>query len=128
MRSPTKPGRKSLPNLLKRSTSNPGRSGMMSPFCDAAIILQRAVLLKIGRRTGENAMRRNALFAAIAVLAAILSAPSPAQSPDTHRHRFGDADKWAKVFDDPARDAWQKPHDVIAALKLAPDSTVADIG
>jgi len=73
-------------------------------------------------------MRLNPPFAAIAVLAAILSAPSPAQSPDTHRHRFGDADKWAKVFDDPARDAWQKPHEVIAALKLAPDSTVADIG
>ncbi len=73
-------------------------------------------------------MRRNALFAAIAVLAAILSAPSPAQSPDTHRHRFGDADKWAKVFDDPARDAWQKPHEVIMALKLAPDAAVADVG
>jgi len=73
-------------------------------------------------------MRRNALFAAIAVLAAILSAPSPAQSPDTHRHRFGDADKRAKVFDDPARDAWQKPHEVIMALKLAPDAAVADVG
>ena len=73
-------------------------------------------------------MRRNALFAALAVLAVTLSGPSPAQSPDTHRHRFGDADKWAKVFDDPARDAWQKPHEVITALKLTPDAAVADIG
>lgn len=63
-----------------------------------------------------------------AVLAAILSAPSNAQSLDTHRHRFHDADKWAKVFDDPARDAWQKPHEVIVALGLAPDAVVADIG
>jgi SAM-dependent methyltransferase len=73
-------------------------------------------------------MRRNPLLAAIAVLAAILSAQSFAQSPDTHHHRFGDADKWAKVFDDPARDAWQKPHEVIMALKLAPDAAVADVG
>ena len=32
------------------------------------------------------------------------------------------------MFDDPARDAWQKPHEVIQALKLAPDAVVADIG
>ena len=63
------------------------------------------------------------------ILAAILSSPvSTAQTPDTHQHRFHDADKWAKVFDDPARDAWQKPHEVIAALALAPDASVADIG
>ena len=75
-------------------------------------------------------MKRNPLFAVIAVaaLAAIASGPSPAQSPDTHRHQFGGADKWAKVFDDPARDAWQKPHEVITALKLTPDAAVADIG
>ena len=73
-------------------------------------------------------MRRNPPFAAIAVLATVLSGPSPAQSPDTHRHQFGGADKWAKVFDDPARDAWQKPHEVIMALKLTPDAAVADIG
>jgi len=62
------------------------------------------------------------------MLAAILSATSYAQSPDTHRHRFHDADKWTKVFDDPARDAWQKPHEVIVALGLAPDAVVADVG
>ncbi|HTF14526.1 MAG TPA: class I SAM-dependent methyltransferase [Burkholderiales bacterium] len=73
-------------------------------------------------------MRRNPPLAAIAVLATVLSGPSPAQSPDTHRHQFGGADKWAKVFDDPARDAWQKPHEVITALKLTPDAAVADIG
>ena len=73
-------------------------------------------------------MRRDPPFAAVAVFAAILSGPLPAQTPDTHRHSFGDADKWAKVFDDPARDAWQKPHEVIMALKLAPDAAVADVG
>ncbi len=67
-----------------------------------------------------------------AVLAAALlcatPAPSRAQSPPTHQHSFGGAEHWAKFFDDPARDAWQKPHEVIQALGLAPDSVVADIG
>jgi SAM-dependent methyltransferase len=51
-----------------------------------------------------------------------------AQAPHTHQHQFKDAEKWAHVFDDPERDAWQKPHEVIRALKLAPDAVVADIG
>jgi len=50
------------------------------------------------------------------------------QTPHTHQHGFTDADNWARVFDDPARDSWQKPHEVILALKLAPDAKVADIG
>ena len=67
--------------------------------------------------------------ALLAVLALVLSAPLLAQHGEQHMHRrFDDAEKWSKVFDDPARDAWQKPAEVIAALKLAPDAIVADIG
>lgn len=47
--------------------------------------------------------------------------------PGMH-HRFTDAGHWAQTFDDPARDAWQRPDDVLAALELTPTSTVADIG
>src|SRR6266571_1348886 len=65
---------------------------------------------------------------ALSALLALAPLCAPAQTPDTHRHRFGDAEKWAKVFDDPERDAWQKPHEVIEALALAPDAVVADIG
>ena len=54
--------------------------------------------------------------------------PAAAQSPHTHDHSFSGADQWAKVFDDPKRDAWQKPHEVIQALKLKPDAVIADIG
>jgi predicted methyltransferase len=54
--------------------------------------------------------------------------PVAAQSPHTHDHSFGDAQKWAQVFDDPKRDAWQKPHEVIRTLKLKPDAVIADIG
>ena len=66
----------------------------------------------------------------VVILAAggLLAGPAAAQSPHTHHHSFGDAQKWSKIFDDPKRDAWQKPHEVIQALKLKPDSVVADIG
>ena len=60
--------------------------------------------------------------------AAALVTGAAAQSPHTHQHSFGDAEKWAHVFDDPERDAWQKPHEVISALALKPDSAVADLG
>ena len=62
------------------------------------------------------------------ILLLVLATPALAQAPHSHQHSFGDADKWAKVFDDPARDAWQKPHEVIEALALKPDAVVADLG
>ena len=57
-----------------------------------------------------------------------LCGAAAAQTPHTHRHSFGDAEKWAHVFDDPERDAWQKPHQVIEALALEPHAVVADLG
>jgi len=57
-----------------------------------------------------------------------LAAPVAAQAPHTHQHTFKDAERWSHVFDDPERDAWQKPHQVIQALALAPDARVADLG
>jgi predicted methyltransferase len=68
-------------------------------------------------------MTRLLLF--LSLLAAGIAA---AQAPHTHRHSFGDAEKWAHVFDDPERDAWQQPHEVIRALALKPDAAVADLG
>ena len=61
--------------------------------------------------------------------------------PHDHRHAgshvrhgtgphgsFGDADAWSQVFDDPTRDAWQRPDDVLRALELEPGMIVADVG
>jgi cyclopropane fatty-acyl-phospholipid synthase-like methyltransferase len=56
------------------------------------------------------------------------SAPHHHDHRDGMPHRFEHADEWAKDFDDPARDAWQHPDDVIAALELRPGMTVADVG
>jgi arsenite methyltransferase len=41
---------------------------------------------------------------------------------------FADADAMAAVFDDPTRDTWQRPDDVLRALELEPGMTVADVG
>jgi ubiquinone/menaquinone biosynthesis C-methylase UbiE len=65
-----------------------------------------------------------AIFAAGTGVVAVVAA----QTPHTHHHSFAGAEHWARVFDDPARDDWQKPHEVIQALKLSPDAVVADIG
>jgi SAM-dependent methyltransferase len=43
-------------------------------------------------------------------------------------HRFDDPERYAQSFDDPARDAWQMPDRVIAALEVSAGQTVADIG
>ncbi len=56
------------------------------------------------------------------------AAAAPEASHHGVHHGFSDAPAWAKAFDDPARDAWQKPDEVIRALALAPDAKVADLG
>ena len=43
-------------------------------------------------------------------------------------HKFDDPERYARSFDDPARDAWQMPSRVIEALALKPGQKVADIG
>ena len=55
------------------------------------------------------------------------TAPHAPNSPHME-HRFDDAERWAKSFDDPARDAWQMPARVVEALALPPGQVVADVG
>lgn len=57
----------------------------------------------------------------------------PAQEPNvshdaTVSHPFDDPERWAKVFDDPERDAWQKPAEVVRALEIRPGMVAADLG
>ena len=58
--------------------------------------------------------------------------PTPAPRRDPHdattHHRFTGIDKWVRIFDDPGRDLWQKPAEVVGALGLRPGMIVADIG
>lgn len=69
---------------------------------------------------------RICLCMALMVLAACGGA---APAPEHHAHHdFHDAAAWAQRFDDPSRDAWQKPDEVVALLQLRPGMTVADLG
>ncbi len=64
-----------------------------------------------------------------AALLALVVAGCAGQDHGGHyQHQFQGAEHWARMFDDPARDAWQKPDDVIRALAPASDALVVDIG
>ena len=56
----------------------------------------------------------------------LLVAAASGQVP--HQHHPPSSDEYAKVLEDPSRDEWQKPHDVIVALNLKATDSVADIG
>jgi ubiquinone/menaquinone biosynthesis C-methylase UbiE len=74
------------------------------------------------------------LVATTVLVACGHGAPPASEHAEHHEHhdgmphRFEKADDWAKVFDDPSRDAWQQPDTVIATLELSPAMTVADVG
>ncbi|MBX9572717.1 MAG: class I SAM-dependent methyltransferase [Candidatus Obscuribacterales bacterium] len=48
-------------------------------------------------------------------------------TPAFHKH-FKDAKHWAKSFEDPERDKWQKPDEVIKLLGIKAGTVVADLG
>lgn len=60
-------------------------------------------------------------------LAMLAAAALAAQVPHQH-HPPRDAGEYQKVLEDPSRDAWQKPHEVIMALEIKPDEAIADLG
>lgn len=64
-------------------------------------------------------------FALLAVLSVSCSGEQTHKLPS---HRFDDIATWVKVFEDPERDAWQQPDEVIKTMNIAPGNVVADIG
>lgn len=47
--------------------------------------------------------------------------------PGFHKD-FSDTQGFARAFDDPARDAWQRPAEVVELMRIEPGSVVADLG
>ncbi|WP_437907540.1 class I SAM-dependent methyltransferase [Sorangium sp. So ce327] len=102
------------------------------------------------RSESEEPMRHlNTTLVAAALAAGCSSAANRAPTPTTaqdprrhahaahaheshstggHHHVFADADVWTKVLDDPARDDWQRPGEVLRAMELESAMTVADVG
>ena len=58
------------------------------------------------------------------------SAPKKENPPmhKDHKHAFADPAEMSKKWNDPERDQWQHPEEIVAALALKPGATVADIG
>jgi SAM-dependent methyltransferase len=69
-----------------------------------------------------------AVAVALCLVSPLSAQQKPPAKPDHMQHRFEDPERFAKAFDDPARDAWQMPDRVIAALGLRRDSLIADVG
>jgi ubiquinone/menaquinone biosynthesis C-methylase UbiE len=75
--------------------------------------------------------------AALLGLALLLPVTGGCRGPDAnhrtghhshHVHDFSDAERWARVFDDPGRDRWQRPNEVISIGAIGRGMVVADIG
>lgn len=70
----------------------------------------------------------------VPLLVLLVACTRPAPRHDEHQqpyhayHRFEHAEDWVARFEDPSRDAWQKPDEVIRTLSLSPSARVADIG
>ena len=61
-------------------------------------------------------MTVNRCTALLVALIALGTPPASAASDDATSHRsFADVQQWVSVFDDPARDAYQKPAEVVRA-------------
>jgi len=56
-----------------------------------------------------------------------LGATAIAQNEHQH-HPPRSAEEYLQILNDPKREAWQKPHEVVMALDLKPGEVVADIG
>jgi predicted methyltransferase len=72
-------------------------------------------------------MRRLAVLLAAALAPAVLHAQAAATPHEMHQ-RHGDPAAYVASLDDPGRDSWQKPDEVLKALALKPGEVVADIG
>jgi predicted methyltransferase len=68
------------------------------------------------------------LAVALALLVLAVAPAAPATDDATSHRVFDDVPYWEGVFDDPKRDAWQKPEALVAALELRPGMHVADLG
>lgn len=67
-------------------------------------------------------------LAGLILLSLAVAAGSAAQVEHQQHHPPTSTREFIRVLEDPARDAWQKPQEVVAKLALKPGESVADIG
>lgn len=70
-----------------------------------------------------------ALLVAACSVGTVAGCSNHAAHRSVHGHRpFDDPERMAARWNDPERDRWQKPQEIVAALGLKPGDTVADLG
>jgi arsenite methyltransferase len=73
-------------------------------------------------------MRFPILILALIVLPGAAAAPDPSRDPHQMHRLHQDSQAYIRLLEDPQRDSYQKPHEVLTALKFKPGEVVADIG
>lgn len=75
-------------------------------------------------------MTQNLALPAVALSVLLAACSAPAQQHGSHGlHKdFSDAARYAESFDDPARDSWQRPAEVIEHLRVPKGARVVDLG
>ena len=78
---------------------------------------------------GRTLLRETKFLALIVILlSVIVTGCANHHEQAAVKHRFDNIEYWARMFEDPARDKWQKPAEVVAAMNLKHGDIVADIG
>jgi len=62
------------------------------------------------------------------LLFTLLPAQEHHKKNQTKKHSFSDAERWAKLFENPERDEWQQPDFVIQSMNIEPNDIIVDIG
>jgi precorrin-6B methylase 2 len=84
---------------------------------------------RIWRSRKEISMSMPITFIAMILFPAILWAQDSIKRDEHQMHGLHDDPKaYIGALEDPKRDAYQKPHEVLAALNLKPGEVIADIG
>ena len=69
-----------------------------------------------------------ALIAILALGIGVCEGQVRDQAEHSHHHGSRSVEEWRRILEDPSRDGWQKPAQVLEALGLRPGQDVADIG
>jgi arsenite methyltransferase len=75
-----------------------------------------------------NSVFRKARICVLALALVFAASSQRAREAPIASHEFQDTANWAKIFESPERAEWQKPDQVVSALKLESGQTVVDIG
>lgn len=73
-------------------------------------------------------MRFPILILALIMLSGAAAAPDASRDPHEMHRLHRDSQAYIRLLEDPQRDSYQRPHEVLMALKLKPGEVVADIG